>query len=385
MAVKLFFSPTEYMQRINALKADAAARGVDAVLVTGPENITYLTGYQTPGYHIFQCLIVPVAGEVSFVVRNNETTNIPSIDGIGRAFPIGVANLSDPAPVLVEAIRTLGLAGAALGYDGRSLFFPPAVYTTVRVDLPGVRFSDVAGIVEARRMRKSHAEIELIRQGVAMAEDALRAGVAALAGAATDSDVAAAVLASLSEAGSEYTGSPAYIVPGVHALQTHTTHARRPIVDGEPLRMEICASVGRYHGAVTRTAVRGPVSGAVADAMAVAAAACDAMIDAAVPGTPLGEVDRAGRSIVEDAYDAEYWPNRGAYSMGISYPPGLGEGDVLDIRPGDTRVTEEGMVFHLLPNLRVPGVGSIGCTETFAVTAAGGVTMSTLPRVVLQP
>ncbi|WP_433618550.1 M24 family metallopeptidase [Dactylosporangium sp. CA-139114] len=377
-----YFTDEEYGARLAAVRADMAERGMDALLVTGPENITYLTGYTTPGYHIFQCLIVPAEGDVRFVVRNTERVNVPDLPWISDTVPIEVQALTDPIPTLLSAIRQAGLAGKRNGVDRRSLFLPPLYYDQLRGELPDL--IDASGLVERHRARKSAAEIALIQRATGLAEGSITAGLESLRAAETDSDVAAAVLATLARSGSEYTGSPAYIVPGVSSLVTHSTHAQRSIGDQEPLRMEVCASKGRYHGVLTRTVTRGEPTGQLRDMVALSAAAGEAMRAAARPGVPIGEVDRAGRSLVEAEFPAAYWPNRGGYSMGISYPPGLGEGDVLDIRAGDTRPIEVGMVFHLLPTLRVPGLGAVGCTDILAVEQDATRFLTTLPRTVLS-
>jgi Xaa-Pro dipeptidase len=380
----MYFSADEYAGRLATIRRGMAAAGLDALLVTGPENITYLTGYTTPGYHIFQCLIVPAEGDLTFVVRNTERSNVPDLPWIGESVPIGVANLSDPAPILIDTLRARASGAGRVGVDTAALFLPPRVYLAIADEL-GDRLVPAPGIVERARALKSPAEIALIEKAVGVAEEGIVAGLRAFENTTTDSDVAAAVMSRIAQLGGEYTGSPAYIVPGVSSLISHTTHARRTVGDTEALRMEVCASIGRYHGVLTRTVTRTEPTSELRRYLDLSAAAGEAMRAAARPGATLGEVDRAGRSLVEAEVPAEYWPNRGGYSMGVSYPPGLGEGDVLDIRSGDDRAVEVGMVFHILPTLRVPGLGAIGCTDTFAVEDAETRFLTSLPREVLTP
>ena len=380
----MFFPHDEYAARLVEIRDSMASAGLDLLLVTGPENITYLTGFTTPGYHIFQCVMVPIEGDVVFVVRNTERTNIPNLPWIGASYPIGVANLSDPVPVLLDALRASFPNAGRIGFDTKSLFVPPHTYLQISEAL-GDRLVAAPGIVEKARSVKSVREVELIEQAVRLAERGILAGLAAFADTTTDSEVAAAVAEEVARSGGEYTGSPAYVVPGVPSLTAHTTHARRVVADQEPLRMEVCASVGRYHGVLTRTVTRMEPTTELSEYLDLSAAAGEAMRLAAVPGTPIGEVDRAGRSLVEANVPAEWWPNRGGYSMGIAYPPGLGEGDVLDIRAGYERPIEVGMVFHILPTLRVPGLGAIGCTDTFAVEQRGSRFLTSLPRTILTP
>jgi len=376
------FSEQEYADRLERIRRTMAVQELDALLVTGPENITYLTGYTTPGYHIFQCVIVPIDGPLTFVVRNTERTNVPALAWIAESIPIGVANLSDPAPILLSALRDRIPSAKRIGFDTASLFVPPRVYLALEAEL-GDRLVAAPGIVEDARRLKSPGEIALIERATKLAEEGILAGLGVFGSTTTDSQVASAVLSRIAELGGEYTGSPAYIVPGVSSLISHTTHAQRVVADDEPLRLEVCASIHRYHGVLTRTVTRREPTAELLRYFEISAAAGEAMRAAARPGATIGEVDRAGRSLVEAEVPAEYWPNRGGYSMGIAYPPGLGEGDVLDIRAGDERPIEVGMVFHILPTLRVPGLAAVGCTDTFAVEADETRFLSTLPRRVL--
>ena len=54
------FAPEEYERRIRELRERMAARELDAVIISDPENLMYLTDHQTTGYSFFQALIVPL-------------------------------------------------------------------------------------------------------------------------------------------------------------------------------------------------------------------------------------------------------------------------------------------------------------------------------------
>lgn len=69
------FPKVEYEQRVARARRLLAKAGIDVMVVTGPENIYYLTGQQTPGYYTFQALVLPVDGEPAFVVRQLEYFN----------------------------------------------------------------------------------------------------------------------------------------------------------------------------------------------------------------------------------------------------------------------------------------------------------------------
>ncbi|MGO1412026.1 MAG: aminopeptidase P family N-terminal domain-containing protein, partial [Microbacterium sp.] len=48
------FPPEEYQRRIEELRHRMQRRLLDAVIITDPENLMYLTDYQTTGYSFFQ-------------------------------------------------------------------------------------------------------------------------------------------------------------------------------------------------------------------------------------------------------------------------------------------------------------------------------------------
>ena len=70
------FDAAEYEQRQAALRAQMEERDLAAVLLSGPENQYYLTGYETSGFHSFpQILIVPRSGPPLLVTRQLEEGN----------------------------------------------------------------------------------------------------------------------------------------------------------------------------------------------------------------------------------------------------------------------------------------------------------------------
>jgi len=141
--------------------------------------------------------------------------------------------------------------------------------------------------------------------------------------------------------------------------------------------LEIPASINRYQGVSSRIAGRA-LSKPARDHFAVSAEAVQAMIRTMRPGVTSGTVDAAGRAVVEKYGMRQFWKNRAAYSLGLSFPPGLGEGHIIDIKPNDPRPLQAGMTFHLIPILKVPGLGAIGCTETVVVREHGGERLGTL-------
>lgn len=373
--MSLAFFEQEYEARIDRVTAELERRQLDALVVTEPENICYLSGFWTPGYHIFQALVVPQRESPFLVVRNIEMDSVESKSAIKKAYQI--QNLDLSLSIFAEALRAEGLERGRVGLE-----VDGARNTMLRTDalgdlLPQATWAPSQGLVEAFRAVKSDGEIAYMRKAVGMAESALMAGAHSLGQATTDGEVAAAVYGALAASGSEFTGSPAYVVEGIASARTHTLHAKRPLNPTGHVWMEVSASVNRYHGVASRIAGRN-IRGEITKYFDASVAALSGMIAAMRDGVPAGDVDAVGRELAERHGCGGYWKNRAAYSLGLSFPPGLGEGHIIDIKPGDQRILRSGMAFHMIPIMKVPGIGAVGCTETVLVTPEGGERLGTL-------
>src|SRR5215813_11301743 len=122
------FDTTEYERRQAALRARMDERGLDAVLLSGPENQYYLTGYETTGFHSFpQTLIFPRREPPLLVTRRLEQGN------------------ADAADALATALRDLGLADSLLGVEKATPWLIVRLYEGLRRALPTATLEDASG------------------------------------------------------------------------------------------------------------------------------------------------------------------------------------------------------------------------------------------------
>jgi Xaa-Pro dipeptidase len=372
------FPVAEYRERLARTRALMKERDVDCLLLTGPENIYYLSGYQTTGYYIYQMLVVPRDGEPQFVVRKFETTNVHGLSWLKGV--AGIEDWEDPLEVTQRAVRAVGAAEGRIGYEDRGFFLPAAILDGLRKGLPKATFTPASGIVERCRLVKSPAEIAYIRQAAAAAVAGMKAGIASVRPGRTENDAVAAIYGGMLKAGTEYPSSPPYVVTGARAALGHASWAGYRMRKGETVYMEVGGCVRRYGGAIMRMTSVGPPSAENKRMAAVMVRALEAIIAAIKPGAKSAEVDQAGRQIVEEAGLGKYWLHRTGYSIGLGFPPGWGEGHIFDLKPHDDRALEAGMTFHLVPLLLVPDVGAMGFSETVLVTRTGCEVLTKIPR-----
>lgn len=371
-----FFSTEEYQARLAGLRARMATAGIDVLLVTTPENVYYLTGYQTIGYASFQCVVVGQEGEPIVVVRLLE-------EGIARQLAwsdtfLTYADGVDPVSATVEAVGRLRKPGQTVAVEESAWFLTIRNYRKL-VDALG-DLTDGSGLVEVGRKIKSAQEIEYIRKAARTTE----AGLAAAAGAAragvSENDIAAAAYDAMTRAGSEYLAIDPIVTSGPRSGIAHTTYLRRTIEPGDAILLEFGGCWHRYFGPLMRTVLVGEVPAEAERMTQVCIDALDAAIAAIRPGRTSHEVDKAARDVIEAAGFADNYRKRLGYSVGVGFAPDWGEGHIVHLNENDPAVLEPGMVFHMPPALRRYAQWGVGMSETVLVTETGCEVLTNFPR-----
>ena len=374
------FPKAEYDARVRRAREALAAAGLDAMIVTGPENIFYLTGQQTPGYYTFQALVLPVDGEPIFVLRQLEYFNFIANTFISNAEVYQDGD--EPIGFLVNVINKRGLAGKRVAIDKRGWFLPIAYYETLQGKLGNI--ADAAGLVERLRSVKSPAEVEKVTQAAHYVDAGMRAGLKAVKAGATDNDLVSAMMAAAIAAGSEYVGMEPLVSVGRRTGIPHGTWRRGRLGNDQPAFLEMAACHDRYHAALMRSAWVGGVPAEAAEMEKVCQESLQAALDALRPGEPCEAAHLACQRVIDRAGYTENFKKRTGYSIGISFAPDWGEGGVLSLYGGVKTELQPGMTFHLPPALRIYGRFTVGVSETVAITERGHRVLGSVPRPLLR-
>ena len=71
------FTSEEYGSRIRKTRELMDQNELDVLVIHSPENIYYLSGYQTPGYYWYQALILPLNSDPVFIAPPHEAALVP--------------------------------------------------------------------------------------------------------------------------------------------------------------------------------------------------------------------------------------------------------------------------------------------------------------------
>jgi len=378
---RLAFSLDEYRRRYDLIIAAMRRQKLDALLIRSPENITYVSGYETPGYYKYHGLIVGPNIEPVFVLRRFEELNVPEYSWLMRHVPVD--DWEVPSEVTARTLRELKLDHARIGVEKQGWFYTVTEHETLVRELPHAQLVDAIEILWDARMRKSVEEIAMMKRSAAILDKAMTAGIETAAAGVSDDHINAEVNRVIFENGGEYMGLPPFVLSGERTSLPHQT-ARSEIVRArDVVYFEISVTKARYAAALMRTIFIGEPPARQRQCATACIGAVDAALAIIRPGVSAEEVDRAARSVVEKAGFGEYWRHRLGYSIGVNYPPDWGEGEIISLRKGEQRLLEVGMTFHMVPLCLVYREFGIGFSETIHVTATGCERLSTLPRTII--
>ena len=364
------FPHTEYVRRIEELRQRIQERHLDAVVISDPENIMYLTDYQTTGYSFFQALVVPLEKEPFMITRALEESNVIHRTWVDLTRPY--PDTGDAMQMLVDALREFGLADKRIGYERNSYFFPAYHQDVIHTSLKDGKLLDCFGIVEEGRVCKSPVEIELMKRAAKATEAGMIAGIDACYAGATENEIGAAISAGMFRAGGEVPAVMPYVTSGPRTMIGHATWEGRIVQPNEHVFLEVGGCYRRYHTAMMRTVMLGEMQDSMYEAQETMKRALAAVHHMVQPGMTVSDVDNLVRNIISDNTVGGRLITRSGYSIGIAFPPSWDEGYIVSLKQGDGTVLKEGMTFHVIPWMwGVDGNKTCGISDTIHITEDG--------------
>lgn len=379
---RLIFSPEEYLRRYDLIQDMMAEAGLDALLVRGPENITYVSGYETPGYYKYHCIVMPKDGEPVFLVRDFEWINTPEFAWSNKF--VKVYDWAHPPDITANVLAQLGLnQGKRIGVEKQGWFYTVEEHETYIREMPANEFVDASQILRDARMIKSGEEVALMKRSAALVDKAMIAGFEATRPGVSGDQINGVVNKVLFENGGEYMGLPPFILAGERSCLPHQTGGANLLANDDVMYFEISASQRRYAAALMRTIFLGRPKDEWIRAAEACIAAVEATLDFIKAGVTAHEADSVAREVTRKAGFGDYHRNRLGYSIGINYPPDWGEGEIISLRQDEHRELRPGMTFHMPPLCLKYREYGIGFSETILVTETGCERFSALPREVV--
>ncbi len=338
-------------------------RDLDAALVTSLVNVRYLTGL--------------ASSNAALLVRPDGSAVLATDDRYAQAAAqicpdVAVEVHRDVAAALVSSASAGGVRRLGIERHDLTLARHDAVEAAAGVD---VAMSDLGEAVESLRANKDTAEVALVDSACAIADAALQGVLEAGLAGRTEAQVARDLEARMLLGGAEAVGFDSIVASGPHGSVPHHSPGRRVIERSDLVTIDFGARVEGYHSDCTRTVAVGEPADWQREVYAVVQAAQQAGLDALSVGASTVDVDRAARSLVEQAGYGDYFTHGLGHGVGlvIHEPPWLSSSEALaSTLTGRSTLTVE-------PGIYLPGRGGVRIEDTVDVAGDhdGGVTVLT--------
>jgi Xaa-Pro dipeptidase len=394
--------------------------GLDALVVTSPVNVRYVTGYWCWLDEVFQRYMVspggsdervmvslallPTDGEPVLVVDSLFALNATGVaadvvlaghaeleepeDGSSDGMPDDLRAVSEllgrreagetPAAALVAAIRARGLAEAVFGVELSRI--PAAVRERLERDLPRAQLRDCSNLLRLVRAVKAEEELARLEQSARIAEQAAQASFARARAGCTLGELADEFRVAAAEHGADFD----HYALGPRGLGI-TTERHVALRAGDAMYVDFgCNCRGYFSDSGTTLSVGepGPTLRRRFDALRATIAAG---VDAMRPGVRASAVQQSMRTALADHGITASYPHGHGFGLQVrDYPivaPDNGSrirDDCVDV-PSDLTL-EAGMVVNLEVPVFARGSHSIHNEQSFVVTPGGSRSLAEQPR-----
>ncbi len=348
-------------------------------MLFGQDYVRYFTAFEFLATERPVAVAANASGELAVFVPEFEVERVRDETAFERveSYP-EYPGLEHPMRILARVLADLGATGplgadsdgypGILGYEGPSLS-----------DVTGSDVSLLGPVIERMMVRKSDAEIELIRESARWCEHAHRLLQEYTRPGATEAQASLragyeATLAMLEALGPAYAGQQSSSdgatagYRGQIGRRSGWAHAVAHNIEfqvGDVLVTETAAPVWGYNAELERAMIIGEPTDQMRRLFDHTVAAQRVAFDALRPGVTCADVDRAVLDYLEGEGLLPNWRQHVGHGIGLRNH----EAPFLDV--GDHTPVEAGMVFTIEPGVYTDDIGGFRHSDTVVVTETG--------------
>ena len=369
--------PMDFEKRSNGAGSKLEEVGVEALLVTSPVNIRYLTGF-TGSAGIL--LISNTGSGYSGMLATDGRYEMQARDQIrqsGVQIEVFIGSPPDQLGAVAAAssgMRRIGVESENITLDFYSGMLDSGIFASSEL-VP------LKGTIESLRVVKDFGEVDRIARAAEIADEAFASIVSRLAGwvstsgGITEADVAAELDHAMRMRGSSEPAFETIIACGLNGARPHHRASDSRLMPGKAIVFDFGATIDGYRSDMTRTLCVGePDSPVIRDMFAVVAESQLAGVRAARLGAGLRDIDIACRSVVGSAGWAKNFIHGTGHGVGLDIheKPWIGAASV--------GILAEGMVLTVEPGVYLEEYGGVRIEDTVVITSEGGQVLTRSPK-----
>ncbi|MEX2542290.1 MAG: Xaa-Pro peptidase family protein [Trueperaceae bacterium] len=343
------------MSALVALQRRMTELAVDALLITDPANVRYLSGFTTPtdGRLLLTSDGSWLVTDRRYQAQAAEESRIP------------VEIRRDWVPWVGERVGR-----GRLGVEAESLTV--ALYEELSGHLGGAPLA-LRGLLRDRRMIKDAVEQEKLRLAARITDHAFDHILGFMREGLSEVDVALELERAMRTEGAEAKSFDIVVASGNRSEMPHGVASPKRLERGELVTLDFGAMVGGYHADMTRSVAIGELSDELRALYDAVLEAEQAALAAARPGVTGHDLDAVARAVLAHHRLEQYF----AHSLGHGVGLEIHEGP--KVARDSTDVLEPGMAVTIEPGVYVAGVGGLRIEDLVLITSNGNERLSLAP------
>lgn len=346
--------PVDVGWREAAVHAAVDQAGLDALIVTSPSNIRWLTGFAGSA-----ATVAVTADRLLFVTDSRYAERAPTELAAVNSQAAVVVNrtVAEELKPWLGSARRVGLEAEHVTWAARDRIAAEW--------LPDAELVATNDVVDELRSVKDQAEIDRIQTAAAIVDRALGQVRGLLDQRPSEAQFGAALDAAIRAGGADDLGFDTIVASGPNGAIAHHSPGDRNISTGDLVIVDVGARVDGYRSDMTRTFSVGPMSTHGARVFDTVVAAQQAGVAAMAAGIATKAVDQAARDVIDRAG----WGNE--FSHGTGHGVGLDIHELPTVNAKSEFSYAEGTVATVEPGIYLSGFGGVRIEDTCVAGPAG--------------
>ena len=346
-------------RRLERFDAKLAQSGLDALLVTGQNNIYYLTDFWGTNATVF------ITKNRRLFLTDSRYTLIAkqSVHGFD------IIESKDPLKDIVKIIEADKLE--TIGFDNQVSF---AYYQGLQAIFEGYTLSPQSNFMEELRMIKDEKELATIRKACSISDRAFTDVLDFIKpGQTTELQVANFLDFRMREYGASGISFESIIASGYRSAMPHGVASEKVIQSGETLTMDFGCYYNHYVSDMTRTIHIGDTTDEEREIYDIVLRSNQALIDAAKAGMTRRDYDKVARDVIVEAGYGDY------FTLGIGHGIGLDIHEIPYFGNSDETI-EAGMVLTDEPGVYLADKYGVRIEDDIIITENGCELITLAPK-----
>ncbi|HEY4463935.1 MAG TPA: aminopeptidase P family protein [Streptosporangiaceae bacterium] len=343
--------PDIHAARRERAQTEVAELDADAVLITAPPNVRYLTGLASSN----AALLLPVTGRGVLATDSRyelaARRDSPDVELITGRFI---------ETVLAGEMTRRGMRRVALEDHEMTV----ERHRHVAAEAENVTLVSFGRRIEGLRTVKDPAELDLLATACRISAQALADVLPRIRPGLSERALAGALEYRMTELGADKPAFDTIVASGPNGAIPHHVPAERPLRNGDLVTIDFGARYAGYHADMTRTIAVGQPAGWQREIYELVAAAQRAGFAAARPGAEIAAVDAAARDLISGAGHGEH------FQHGLGHGVGLEVHEAPLIGYGRTGKLSARVPVTVEPGVYLPGRGGVRIEDVLVVGAS---------------